>query len=122
PLQRQAALQSARISQSFAESFGAAQRRNLQQLATTAKWATGILTGLTTAMAVKGVKAGLQLNAQFEAATAGIATFTGSMSSAARHIERLRKVSAQSPLRLTSCVEASRTLQGFGLEAEKTVP
>lgn len=98
------------------------QRRNLQQLASAARFAAIGLAGLGGYTAIKLIKQGIELNASWESAAAGIATFTGSVKSAEKFIERLRKVSAESPLRLTDYIEASRQLMGFGLQAEKVIP
>lgn len=76
---------------------------------------TGVVVGGLTAY-------GIKLNAQWESQQHSFATLLGSMSKAQRFTENLRKVSAESPLRLTEYAEGAKLLLGFGMNAKKVVP
>lgn len=74
------------------------------------------------AMGAQSVWAGINFNAQFESANATFATFLGNTEKAEKFTERLRTVSAKSPLRLTDYMEGAKMLLGYGQSAKDVVP
>lgn len=98
------------------------QGRNLQFLARWGRRAAVAASGLAIFGVAKLAQEGIKLNAQWESINASFATFLGNTKQAEKFTERLRKVSAKSPLRLTEYAEAAQLLMGFGVAADDTVP
>lgn len=102
------------LARNAADRFGGALR-------TMARWARygAIAVG---GIAATGIGLGIKLNAQWESINASFRTFLGSTRNAEKFTERLRQVSAKSPLRLTEYAEGARMLMGFGMSARRTLP
>lgn len=102
------------VARGVADKFGGALR-------TLGRWAQrgAIAVG---GVAATGIGLGLKLNAQWESVNASFKTFLGSTRKAEKFTERLRTVSAKSPLRLTEYAEGAKLLLGFGMKARKTIP
>lgn len=74
------------------------------------------------AMGAQSVWAGINFNATFESANATFATFLGNTKKAEKFTDRLRTVSAKSPLKLTDYMEGAKQLLGYGQSAKDVVP
>ncbi len=98
------------------------QRAGLNKFIGRMKMATGVAAGLAGVIGVKLVKDGIKLNAQWESLNVSFRTFMGSAKGATKFVEKLRKVSKRSPLRLTEYAEGARQLLGFGVASKKVIP
>lgn len=81
--------------------------------------------GLTAAGAavVAGLgKVGIEYNAQMENYVTNFTTLLGSAEAAAKKVEELKKMAAQTPFGMEDLAQATQTLLAFGVEANKTTP
>lgn len=81
----------------------------------------GPLLLLATASAAGG-KSVLDYSSNLEQAKIGFETMTGSVAVATQHLKELQVFAAKTPFRFEQIVDASRKLQGVGIEANKVIP
>ena len=80
------------------------------------------LTAAGTAVVVGLGKVGLEYNAQMENYITNFTTLLGSTEAAAKKVEELKKMAAQTPFGMEDLAQATQTLLAFGVEANKTTP
>lgn len=67
-------------------------------------------------------KVGIEYNAQMENYVTNFTTLLGSTEAAAKKVEELKKMAAQTPFGMEDLAQATQTLLAFGVEANKTTP
>lgn len=83
----------------------------------------GIITGAVAAAAsavVSLTKTGLQFNSEIESYTTNFEVLLGDAGLAAEKVEQLKDMAAKTPFGIGDLSQATQTLLGFGIEAEKT--
>ena len=83
----------------------------------------GIIVGIVTAAASAAInlsKIGLQFNQEIEGYTTNFKFLLGSTELAAEKVEQLKEMASRTPFGIGDLSQATQTLLGFGIEAEKT--
>lgn len=75
-----------------------------------------------TSLAKQGASAWLEYSSKLEQARIGFTTMTGSAQEADKHLKELQDFAKTTPFEFGDLVEASRKLQGVGIEANKVIP
>lgn len=91
----------------------------LQRSAQAVRYAVGAAALALGGFAALGIKNGIALNQQWESLTAQFHTLTGSGAKARKLMEDMRRVTAESPLRLTQVLDAGRGLLAAGMKAAR---
>lgn len=80
---------------------------------------TGVVTAISSAM-ISLTKLGLQFNSEIESYTTNFEVLLGDATLAAEKVEQLKEMAAKTPFGIGDLSQATQTLLGFGIEAEKT--